>query len=173
MKLILTEDIATLGPIGSQVNVKAGYARNFLLPRGYAVIASSSNQKELNQRTKALETKRAKAQASAEALAAQIAKASVTIKKQVGEDERIFGSVTTAEVADALKAHGIEVPRRDIRFVEEVRKVGVHEAEARIHSGVTAKIKVWVVDQENKAPRQEAAATETAAEEVSAEAAEA
>lgn len=145
MKVILSADIPSLGTIGDIVNVKNGYARNYLLPRGYASVANESNKKALDHQLRVLEKKREKAIAAAKELAAQIEKISVTVTKQVGEDEKIFGSVTTAELEDLLKAEGLDVSKKDIKILEEVKKVGVYQAEVRLHSSVMAKFKVWVV----------------------------
>lgn len=147
MKLILSHDVDNLGTIGEMVNVKDGYARNYLLPRGFAVIANSRNQSALNQQIKILEKKKEVILAEAKKLAANIEKVSVTVTKQVGEDEKIFGSVTTAELEALLAAEGVNVNKKDIHLVEEIKKVGVFSAEVKVHSEVSAKFKVWVVGQ--------------------------
>ena len=147
MKLILTHNVPSLGQIGTIVRVKNGFARNFLLPRGLGVVADEKNQAALNQQLKQLEKKKAVLLAEARSLASQIEKTSVTVSKQVGEDERIFGSVTTSELEGLLTAEGLKVSKRDISLTEEIKKVGVYAAEVRIHPEVTAKFKVWVVAQ--------------------------
>lgn len=147
MKLILTQNVPSLGQIGTIVRVKNGFARNFLLPRGLGVVADEKNQAALNQQLKQLEKKKAVLLAEAKTLASQIEKTSVTVTKQVGEDERIFGSVTTSELEGLLSAEGLKVSKRDIALTEEIKKVGVYAAEVRVHPDVTAKFKVWVVAQ--------------------------
>lgn len=147
MRVILTHDIPKLGTIGSVVNVKDGYARNFLIPRSFAVAANESNQKELEHKKRVLAKKREKLLAEVKKKCSALEKISVTVAKQVGEDERIFGTVTTAEVASLIEKEGFEVSKKDIRFTEEIKKVGVYTAEVRLHSEVTAKLKVWVVAQ--------------------------
>lgn len=147
MKVILTQDVSNLGPIGSVVNVRNGYARNFLLPRGLASIANEANQAELAHQKRVLDKRREKALAAAKGVAAQIEKTSVTVTKQVGEDEKIFGSVTTGELEELLKAEGLTVDKRDITILEEIKKVGVYQAQVKLHSEVNAKFKVWVVAQ--------------------------
>lgn len=147
MKLILTEDVPSLGSIGAIVNVKDGYARNYLLPRGIAVPANESNTKQLEHQKRVLNARREKVLAEKKALAAKIEKLSVEVSKQVGEDERIFGSVTTLELAELLEAQGYQIPKKDIHLPEAVKKVGVYTADIQLHSEVIAKLKFWVVSQ--------------------------
>lgn len=147
MRLILTQEVFNLGSIGDIVNVKDGYARNFLLPRGLATAANEANKKALDHHKRVLQKKREAALASAKEMAALIEKTSVTVAKQVGEDEKIFGSVTTAELEDLLKAEGINISKKDITIAEEVKKVGVYGANVRLHPEVSAKFKIWVVAQ--------------------------
>jgi len=147
MRVILNEDIANLGQVGEIVNVKPGYARNYLLPRGHAALANEKNKAALNHQLRIIETKKAKTLAAAKVLAASVEKTSVTVAKQVGEDEKIFGTVTTAELEELLKAEGIEIDRRNISLSEEVKKVGVFTAQVKLHPEVTAKFKFWVVAQ--------------------------
>ncbi len=147
MRLILTQEVFNLGSIGDIVSVKDGYARNFLLPRGLATAANESNKKALEHHQRVLLKKREAALGSAKELAAMIEKTSVTVSKQVGEDEKIFGSVTTAELEELLKAEGIKVSKKDITLTEDVKKVGVYAASVKLHQEVSAKFKVWVVAQ--------------------------
>ena len=145
MKVILNQDVSTLGHIGEIVNVRNGYARNYLLPRGIAGMANEANEAALKHHRRILDKKKAQLLAEAKALAAQIEKIAVTVYKQTGEDERIFGSVTTAELEELLNQEGHKVSRRDISLVEEIKKVGVYHGQVKLHSEVTAKFKVWVV----------------------------
>jgi large subunit ribosomal protein L9 len=147
MKVILNHDVDALGAIGEIVNVRDGYARNFLLPRGLAIVANEANAAQLEHQRRVLEKKRAKLLGEAKTLAVAIEKTSVTVAKQVGEDERIFGSVTTGELEDLLAQEGIKVSKKDITLTEEIKKVGVYAAAVKLHSEVTAKFKVWVVAQ--------------------------
>ncbi|MFW7378158.1 MAG: 50S ribosomal protein L9 [Oligoflexus sp.] len=147
MKLILSQNIDNLGSIGDIVRVKDGYARNYLIPRGFGVAANEGNQKALRQQLKVLEKKKQQLLEVAKKFAAGIEKTSVTVTKQVGEDEKIFGSVTTAELEELLANEGHKVSRKDIRLTEEVKKVGVFTAEVKVHPEVVAKFKVWVVAQ--------------------------
>jgi len=145
MKVILNNDVPTLGPIGAVVNVRDGYARNYLLPRGIAIMANEGNQKALDANIKRLEKRRTQALADAKAMAAKIEKISVTVAKQVGEEEKIFGSVTTAELEEALNKEGVKVSKKDIHILDDIKKVGFYYAQVRVHSEVNAKFKVWVV----------------------------
>jgi large subunit ribosomal protein L9 len=145
VRVILSSDVPSLGRIGDIVNVRNGYARNFLLPRGLASLANEGNQAALNHHLRQLNKKKEVVLGKAKGLAAMIEKTSVTITKQVGEDERIFGSVTTAELEEQLRAEGIEISKKDIQLVDDIKKVGVYAAQVKIHPEVTAKFKVWVV----------------------------
>lgn len=145
MKLILNENVESLGRIGDLVTVKDGYARNFLLPKGLGVIANERNKKALERQIATLEKKREQALAEAKKLASEIEKTSVTVTKQVGEDERIFGTVTTAELEALLAEEGLKISRKQIKLAEEIKKVGVYSAEVHLQAEVNAKFKVWVV----------------------------
>lgn len=145
MKVILNQDVSTLGHIGEIVNVRNGYARNYLLPRGIAAVANEANEAALKHHRRILDKKKAQLLAEAKTLAAQIEKTAVTVYKQTGEDERIFGSVTTAELEELLTQEGYKVSRRDISLVEDIKKVGVYHGQVKLHTEVTAKFKVWVV----------------------------
>jgi large subunit ribosomal protein L9 len=145
MKVILSHDVDALGRVGDIVNVRNGYARNFLLPRGLCMPANEENQAALAHHKRVLDKKRAALLAEAKKVAASIEKTSVTVTKQVGEDEKIFGSVTTAELEQLLAAEGIKVSRKDITILDDIKKVGVYGAQVKLHSDVNAKFKVWVV----------------------------
>lgn len=146
MRIILTQDVENLGTSGSEVEVKRGYARNYLLPRSLAVVANRRN-KALNEHHKRVVIRRQeKLMTTAKAKASRIEKLSLTVAKQVGEDERIFGTVTTAELEKLFIAEGIEVSRKDITIDEEIKKTGIYEAEVKLpDAGLTARFKVWVV----------------------------
>ena len=147
MKVILNQEVYNLGTIGEVVSVRNGYARNFLLPRGLAATANEANKAMLDHQQRVLGRKREKLVAAAKELAAKIEKTSVTVSKQVGEDEKIFGSVTTNELEDLLKAEGLEVSKKDISILDDIKKVGVYQAQVKLHHEITAKFKVWVVAQ--------------------------
>jgi len=141
----LKQDVDTLSREGDIVNVRSGYARNFLLPRGLCMQANEENKAALAHHKRILDKKRAGMLAEAKKAATAIEKTSVTVTKQVGEDEKIFGSVTTAELEQLLAAEGVKVSRKDITILDDIKKVGVYAAQVKLHSDVSAKFKVWVV----------------------------
>ncbi len=145
MKIILNHDVDSLGRVGDIVNVRSGYARNFLLPRGLCMQANEENKAALAHHKRILDKKRAGMLVEAKKAATAIEKTSVTVTKQVGEDEKIFGSVTTAELEQLLAAEGVKVSRKDITILDDIKKVGVYAAQVKLHSDVSAKFKVWVV----------------------------
>ena len=147
MKIILRQDLEQLGKIGDVVEVKAGYARNYLIPRNIAYAATPSAVRALEEERKQHERRHKKAQIVAEKRAAELAKLSVTIPMQVGEDEKFFGAVTAQMIADALKQHGVEIDRRSIELDEPIKALGIYDVSIRLHSQVTGKVKVWVVSQ--------------------------
>ncbi len=145
MQVILREDVPSLGKAGEVVKVSEGYGRNFLLPRKKATVADKGSLKRLEQDKQVIEAKRAKAKEAAEAVAAKIAEMSVSIEKQAGEEDKIFGSVSTREIEKALAAQGITVEHRLIRLKTPVRAIGEYTAEIHLQSDVVAALKVLVV----------------------------
>ena len=145
MRVILTEDVAGLGSSGAEVVVKGGYARNFLLPSRRAVLASRKNKAINEHHRLVISRQQEKLLNAAKAIAEQLRKLSLTVARQVGEGERIFGTVTTGELEKLLKAEGLQVSRKDIVLAEEIRKTGIYEAEIKLHPQLTAKFKIWVV----------------------------
>ena len=145
MKVILRQNTEGLGQIGEVVDVKDGYARNFLIPRKLAYVALKGNIKALEEEKKTLSKKREQELAAAETLAAELEKVSVTIPVQVGEEDRIFGSVTTQMITDALKEKGNEIDKRKIEIDEPIKALGIYSVSIKLHPSVNAKIKVWVV----------------------------
>lgn len=148
MRVILNHDVQALGSIGDIVNVRNGYARNFLVPRGLAAVANEANEAHLKHHRRQLDKKKAVLLTEAKTLATAIEKTSVTVYKQVGEDERIFGSVTHAELEALLSQEGIKVSKRDITVTDEIKKVGVYHGSVKLHPEVSAKFKIWVVAQQ-------------------------
>ena len=144
MRVILTEDMPNLGHVGSIVSVKNGYARNFLLPRSFAVAANEGNSKEIEHKKKILDIKRKKLQSEAQSLADRIEKLTVTVLKQTGEENRIFGTVTSAEIVEQLLKFDVKISKKEIRFTEEIKKTGLYVGEIKLHSEVSAKLKVKV-----------------------------
>lgn len=147
VRLILSQDVPSLGTVGDVVNVRGGYARNFLLPRGMALVANERNKAAMEHHRRILEKKRMAMLAEAKKLASAIEKTSVTVSKQVGDEEKIFGSVTTAELEALLNKEGINIDKRNITILDDIKKVGVYTAQVKLHPEVAAKFKVWVVAQ--------------------------
>jgi large subunit ribosomal protein L9 len=145
MKVILRQDFETLGKIGEVVDVKDGYARNFLFPRGLAYAALKGNIRALADEKKSVEKRNLQELKAAETLAAELETVSVTIPVQVGEEDKIFGTVTTQMIADALKEKGHDIDKRKVEIEEPIKAHGISGVSLKIHQSVSAKIKVWVV----------------------------
>ncbi len=144
MKLILREDVENLGRGGEVVDVKPGYGRNFLLPRGLAVPANPKNVRELEHQKKIAEAKAAKAKASAEAVAKRLSDTPVVLKRKVGEQDKLYGSVTALDLVEALAQRGVTLDRRLIELHEPIKSVGDFEVPVKLHSEVVGKAKVTV-----------------------------
>ena len=144
MKLILREDVENLGRGGEVVEVKPGYGRNFLLPRGLAVAANPRNVKELEHQKAVASAKAAKLKASAQAVAKRLAETPVTLKRKVGEQDKLYGSVTTLDIAEALAARGLQLDRRSIDLSEPLKTIGEFEVPVKLHSEVVGKAKVKI-----------------------------
>ena len=145
MKVILRQDYETLGKIGDLVDVKDGFAINFLLPRKIAYSALKGNIAALEEEKKSVAKKSKQELKTAENLASELEKVSVTIPVQVGEEDKIFGTVTTQMIADSLKEKGHEIDKRKIEITEPIKSLGIYEVNIKLHSSVEGKIKVWVV----------------------------
>jgi len=144
MKLILREDIQGLGKSGEVVTVKDGYGRNFLLPRKLAVLANDQNVRQLEHDRQVISARQAKLKGAAQQQAKGLAGVEVKISRKVGEQDKLFGSVTALDIAEALAAKGQKVDRRAIHLPEPIKTVGTHEVEIHLHHEVTAKVKVEV-----------------------------
>ncbi len=144
MKLILREDVDNLGKGGEVVDVKPGYGRNFLLPRGLAVVANPKNVREIEHQKKIADAKAAKAKASAEAVAKRLSDTPVVLKRKVGEQDKLYGSVTALDVAEALAARGLQIDRRNIDLADPIKTVGDFEVPVKLHREVVGKAKVKV-----------------------------
>lgn len=145
MKLILRKDYESLGKIGDVVEVKPGFARNFLLPRKIAYTALNSNLKALEEEKKVHAKKELQELVKSEKLAGELEKVSVTVPVQVGEEDKIFGTVTNQMIADALTEKGYEIDKRKIEIEELIKSLGIYGVNIKLHPKVSAKIKVWVV----------------------------
>ena len=137
MEIILKKNVDKLGYRDEVVTVKNGYGRNFLIPQGYAVLATPSNKKAHEEMLKQRAHKESKILAEAEALAAKLADVTVKIATKVGENGKIFGSVNTVQLADALRVAGYDVDRKSLKIKDEpIKEVGTFEAEVNLHKGV-------------------------------------
>lgn len=145
MKVILRENLDNLGEIGDVVEVKDGYARNFLLPRKLAFEASTKNLHQLEAQKQQLERKIEKEKVHAEKQREELEKISLTIQMKVGEDGKLFGSVTTQMIADALKEKGFDIDRKVITIPEPIKALGIYTIDIKLHKEVEAKVKVWTV----------------------------
>lgn len=145
MEVILTEDINKLGKAGDVVKVKDGYGRNYLLPQKKALIADPSNIKQLESQKKMVEARAAKSKKEAEDIAAKIGGMELTIEKEAGEGDRLFGSVTNMDISAALGKKGIQVDRHRILLESPIKNIGTYEIPIKVQSEVTATLKLWVV----------------------------
>ncbi len=144
MEIILIQDVANLGYKNDIVKVKDGYARNYLIPNKMAIIANDSNRKQLAENLKQQAKKMAQMLADAQALAEKLAALTITVAVKANEDGKIFGTVTTAQIAEAIEAQGLNVDKKIIT-VDAVKELGEHVAYARLHREVKAEIKLNVV----------------------------
>lgn len=145
MRVILREDVPNLGKSGELVNVKDGFGRNFLLPKKLAVIASETNVRQLEHEKAVITARSAKLKGAAEEAAKKLGSVTVKIARKVGEQDKLFGSVTALDIAEAMAAAGHKVDRRHLHLAEPIKAIGNYEVEIRMHREVTAKIKVEVV----------------------------
>jgi len=144
VEVILREDIDKLGRRGDVVNVSKGYGRNFLLPRGLAMAVSEANKTLIARERKVYEARMADEKAECESLAATIAALRFVAPRKVGENEQLYGSVTTSDVAEFLMSKGIEIDKRKVQFDEPIKKLGDHEVHLKLHPEVTATLKLLV-----------------------------
>ncbi len=151
MKVILTEDVSNLGQIGDRVKVADGYARNYLLPKGLAVEENLKNAKELEHKIRQIEVKAARMKKGATELKATLEKLSVTIPVTVGEEDKLYGSVTSRDIYAALVEKGQQIDRKKIVLAEPIKALGVYSVNIKLHSDVTATVKVWVVNENKEA----------------------
>jgi len=145
MKLILKETIESLGIIGSEVNVAAGYARNYLLPQGKAVLDTPQNRKVLEQERAKFELQIAKERAMAEEMAKRLEGVSCTIAAKVSDEDRLYGSVGVSDIIEALDKQDIKVEKRMIILAEPIKSVGTYQVPIRVYKGVKPEITVEVV----------------------------
>ena len=147
MEVILRQAVDSLGHPGDVVTVSNGYARNYLLPRGVAFLATEGNKKRITQEKARLEAAETERRDSAQQLADRMAEVSITFAARVGEEGKLFGSVTTADIAQQLEAQGYHVERRQIDLHEPIKALGVYRVPIKLHADVRPEIKVWVIKQ--------------------------
>jgi large subunit ribosomal protein L9 len=145
MEVILREHVDHLGRRGDLVKVADGYARNYLLPRKLALLATDGNRKQIERERAKFEIKELEEQKSAQAVADRMANVEIEISRKVGETEALYGSVTSADVADALAAKGFEMDRRKLHLPDPIKRLGEYEVPVRLHRDVTVTLKVRVV----------------------------
>lgn len=170
MQVILRADVENLGRLGDVVSVKPGYGRNYLLPQGMAMAATKANLKVFELERKKLQAEMDALRSAAGELGARIQKADITIVMRVGENNKLYGSVTSGIIADALAAKGIEIDRRRVIIDEPIRTVGEFPVRVRLHADVVAELLVKVQPEERhfdeepvkEAPKAEAAPEEAA-----------
>ena len=148
MDIILTENVKGLGTIGDVVKVKPGYGRNYLVPQGLAVEASDRNINEMEHHKRQLTHKAQKLSKEAADIKARIEAVECSFAHKSSEEGKLFGSVTSMEIAEGLAAHGIEIDRRKILLDQPIKELGMHEVEIKLNAGVNATIKVNVVSAE-------------------------
>lgn len=148
MQIILTQDVPNLGQAGELVSVRPGYGRNYLLPRGFAVSASAANKQQLDHNRREIEKKVAKERATAGAIAERLNGMTLQFERLVGDDQKLFGSVTNRDIADQLKKANIEIDHRWVELDQPVKALGKYEVQVRLGAGVIANLKYWVVGKE-------------------------
>jgi large subunit ribosomal protein L9 len=145
MEVILREHVDNLGKRGEIVKVADGYARNYLLPRKLALVATEGNKKQIERERGKFEAKEAEEVKAAEAVAARVSNLEVDIARKVGENDVLFGSVTASDIASALEAKGVEVDRRKLQLAEPIKKLGAFDVPLKLHRDVVVTVKVRVV----------------------------
>jgi large subunit ribosomal protein L9 len=145
MRIVLREDVDNLGRRGEVVKVAEGYARNFLLPKGKALPATAGNLKTIEREKRRYVVQQAKEKQEAESQAQRLAGLSCTVVRKVGENDVLYGSVTAADIAEYLEKDGIAIDKRRIQIAEPIKSLGIYTIPVRLHSEVTAQLKVWVV----------------------------
>jgi large subunit ribosomal protein L9 len=148
MLVILRENVENLGSTGDLVKVSEGYARNYLLPRSLVVAADENNVAWIEHHKRMLDKKRLAQKADSQALAAKLEDFSCTISRKVGDQDKLFGSVSSGDVADALKKAGFKIDKRTVTLSAPIKTLGVHAVEVKLEPEVTATVKVWVVKEE-------------------------
>ena len=147
MKIILKEDLESLGKCGEVIQVKDGYARNYLFPKNLAIPATKGNLSSIEEITRQKKFRDEKKKKGEEKLKSDLEKISITAEVKVGEEDRVFGSVTSQNIAELLKEQGFEIDKRRIDLEEPIKALGVYTVPVKIHGDVVANLKLWVVKQ--------------------------
>ena len=147
MKLLLKLDVLGLGLCGDEVEVKDGYGRNFLIPNGHAILATPKNIKQFNHQKNIIQARLKKGKISAIEQAQKIENVSCVFEKKVGDNGKLFGTVTTQDISESLRSHGIELDRRKLKLKEPIKSIGAFDLSVKLHPEVTATIKISVVQE--------------------------
>jgi large subunit ribosomal protein L9 len=147
MKVILKEDVKSLGALGSVVNVADGYARNYLIPKNLAVEANTKNVKTLEHEKKKIAEQAKKIRNSAQSLAEKLSSMTITLSAKAGEEEKLFGSVTNIDIAEALKKEGLDIDRKKIALDEPIKRLGSYTVGIKIHPELIARLNIAVVSE--------------------------
>jgi len=145
VKLILLEDVKNLGQVGDQIEVKDGYARNYLIPRNLAMQVTAGALRVLEEKKKKRARLEEQRKAECEVIAEKVRNASCTISMEAGEEDKLFGSVTAEMIGESLKAEGVEIDKKTVVFEEPIKKLGVYNVNIKLHPEVIAELRVWVV----------------------------
>jgi large subunit ribosomal protein L9 len=145
MEVILRQAVENLGHPGDVVDVSAGFGRNYLLPRGLAYAATTGNKKRIEQERQRLDAAESSRRASAQEVADKLAQVSLTFSARVGDEGKLFGSVTAADIAHQLEAQGFTIEKRQVDLHEPIRALGVYRVAVRLHADVKPEVKVWVI----------------------------
>ena len=145
MEIILRQDYEGLGIAGEIVKVKDGFARNFLIPKGVAYLATEANKKRHESDLKQLDMRMTRDKKAAEELSEKLKNVSCTITVQVGEEDKLFGSVTSLNIAESLASQGFDIEKRKIILEEPIKSLGIYSVPVKLHAEVEATVKVWVV----------------------------
>jgi large subunit ribosomal protein L9 len=145
MEVILRQAVENLGKPGDLVAVKAGYARNYLIPRGFALPATEGNKKRIELQRSRLEAAENERRAAAQAVGERLEQVSLTFSARVGEEEKLFGSVTAADIAQQLQAQGFEIEKRQVDLHDPIKTLGVYRVPVKLHADVKPEVRVWVI----------------------------
>lgn len=144
MKVILTKDLDNLGKAGALVEVKTGYGRNYLLPRNLAVLATAKNIRQLDHQKSGILARASKEKANMDAMAKKLSAIEVRFTRKTGGENKLFGSVTSKDIHEQLASQGYQVDRKQVHLPEPLKEIGTHEVEVKLHSEVSAKVKVTI-----------------------------